>query len=54
MLASLKLARIAQHDVFFLGAGRSTATTDLTMARTLQSVSTFTKHTVIFAVSSCA
>jgi len=52
LLASLKLAGIAQHAAFFLGAGQSTATIDLVVARTFQPVSAFTKHTVVFAVSS--
>ena len=52
LLASLKLAGIAQHDAFFLGAGRSTATIDLAVARTFQLVSNFTKHTGVIVVSS--
>ena len=52
MLASLGLARISQRNAFFPVTGRSSATTDFTMAKLLQTVSTFIESTVVFAVSS--
>ena len=52
MLASLGLAGIARRNAFFPVTGRSSTTTDLTMAKLLQTVSAFTESTVVFAVSS--
>ena len=52
MLVSLGLAGIARRNAFFPVTGRSFATTDLTMAKPLQTVSAFTESTVVFAVSS--
>ena len=52
MLASLGLAGIAQRNAFFPVTGQSSATIDLTVARSLQSVSAFTESTIVFAVSS--
>ena len=51
MLASLGLAGIAQRNTFFPVTGRSSATTDLTVAKLLQTVSAFTESIVAFAVS---
>ena len=39
------------RDVFFLGAGRSTAITDLAVAGTFQPISVFIKHTGVIVVS---
>ena len=52
MLASLVLARIARRNAFFPETGRSSATVDLTVATSFQSVSAFTKHTDVIVVSS--
>ena len=52
MLASLGLAGIDWRNAFFPVTCRSSATTDLTVARLLQTVSAFTESTVVFAVSS--
>ena len=51
MLTLLGLARIARRNAFFLGAGRSTATIDLTVVRTFQPIFVFTKHTGVIVVS---
>ena len=51
MLALLGLAGITRRNAFFLGAGRSTATIDLTMATSFQPISVFTKHTGVIVVS---
>ena len=52
MLASLGLAGIARRNAFFPVTGRSSATTDLTVAKLFQTVSAFTKHTGVIVVSS--
>ena len=46
------MAGIAQRNAFFPVTGRSSATTDLTVAKPLQTVSAFIESTVVFAVSS--
>ena len=51
LLALLGLAGIARRNAFFLGAGRSTATIDLAVARTFQPISVFIKHTGVIMVS---
>ena len=52
MLTSLGLAEIARRNAFFPVTFPSSATTDLTVAKLLQTVSAFTESTVVFAVSS--
>ena len=52
MFASLGLARIARRNAFFPVTGRSSATVDLTVATSFQSISVFTKHTNVIVVSS--
>ena len=51
MLALLGLAGIARRNAFFLGAGRTTATIDLAMARMFQPIFVFIKHTGVIVVS---
>ena len=52
MLASPRLAGIAQRNAFFPETGRSSATIDVAVVRTFQAVSIFTKHTGVIVVSS--
>ena len=51
MLASLGLAGFDRRNAFFPVTGRSSATTDLTVARLLQTISIFTKNTDVIMVS---
>ena len=47
----LVLVGIVRRNTFFPETGRSSATTDLTVARLLQTVSVFTKRTGMIVVS---